>query len=546
MTTGWLRWGGQVRVLGVLAGLAAAAAVPAQTPTVGTLLNTPSSVDGYTLFAPTGARTTYLVDNCGRLVRSWESDHLPGLVARLLPGGILLRAGRIPAPEFQGGGLGGTVERYAWDGSLLDACLLASDSLHAHHDVFPLENGNYLAIQWERHTAEEAMAHGRLPELTPEWVWSERFVEVDPATCAVVWQWRVWDHLVQNTDPGLPNFGEPADFPRRFDINFQAALTGGGLGPGGGALAAADWMHVNSIALHPESNLLLAGSRKWSEVWAIDRATGEVVWRWGNPQAYGRGTEADRQLWGQHDAQFVPGGVLVFNNGWQRPEGDYSTVDFIPVPELATGQIPDPGSGPWAPAAATILHPGAPDPAFWSPNLSGAQLLPSGGLLACEGATGRLTELDAAGTPVWTYVVPVNGDGPLPASAIPAGNSTFRAYRYVADGPELAGRQLLSGDPIETGAPLSDCTTFPTAVASPPGAAFAAFPNPSTGPVRLSAPPGPTTFEVWSADGKRVASGNFDTHGTWDASGAEPGVYTVRLIARLPQPARATFLLLRH
>ena len=67
MTTGWCGWGGQVRMLGVLAGLAAAAAVPAQTPTVGTLLNSPTAVDGYTLFAPTGYRTIADLPSIARL-----------------------------------------------------------------------------------------------------------------------------------------------------------------------------------------------------------------------------------------------------------------------------------------------------------------------------------------------------------------------------------------------------------------------------------------------------------------------------------------------
>lgn len=533
------------------AGLALAGLIgllPAQTPTVGTLLNTPSSVDGYTLFAPTGARTTYLVDNCGRLVRTWESDHLPGLVARLLPGGILLRAGRIPAPEFQGGGLGGIVERFAWDGTLLDACLLASDSVHAHHDVFPLPGGTYLAVQWERHSAAEAIARGRDPELTPEWVWSERVVEVDPETCEVEVVWRVWDHLVQNTDPALPDYGEPADHPDRFDINFAAALSGGGMGPGGGALAAADWMHVNSVALHPESNLLLLGSRKWSELWAVDRASGQVVWRWGNPEAYGRGTAEDRRLWGQHDAQFVPGGVLLFNNGWQRPEGSFSTVEFIAVPEFDGGAVPGPGAGTWGPEEATVLYPAALDPEFFSPNLSGVQAWPDGGLLAVEGATGRATEVDAAGEVVWSYVVPVNGDGPMAQGAVPAGNSVFRMYRYRADGPELQGRDLAPGAPIETGGDASGCTTYPgaagAAVVEAAADGFGAFPNPASGPVTLWGPPGALTrFSVFDAAGKQVDRGSFEAVGQWDAAAASPGVYTVLFTSdALPMPRAVTVL----
>ena len=50
---------------------------------------------GYTLFAPSNATTTFLVDMAGNKVRSWQSSLSP-MTAELLPDGSLIRAGRVP------------------------------------------------------------------------------------------------------------------------------------------------------------------------------------------------------------------------------------------------------------------------------------------------------------------------------------------------------------------------------------------------------------------------------------------------------------------
>ena len=244
--------------------------------TVGTLLRTPDAFEGATLFAPTSSDTTYLINGCGEVIRKWTSDFNPGMAAYLTPDGDLVRARRLTSTSFAGGGIGGGFERMDWDGNLVWEANYANDTLHAHHDFVWMPNGHLLLVAWEAHPAQEAVARGRLPELTPPVVWSERVVELAPLAgggMEEVWVWRVWDHLVQNTDPALPHYGEPADHPGRFDVNFEAVATAGGQGPGGGALAAADWMHVNGIDYHPELDQIVLSSRYWNEIWIIDHST---------------------------------------------------------------------------------------------------------------------------------------------------------------------------------------------------------------------------------------------------------------------------------
>lgn len=41
--------------------------------TLGLFTNSSQALEGYTLFSPHDSKTTFLVDNCGELIHSWES-----------------------------------------------------------------------------------------------------------------------------------------------------------------------------------------------------------------------------------------------------------------------------------------------------------------------------------------------------------------------------------------------------------------------------------------------------------------------------------------
>ena len=185
--------------------------------TVGLFMNDSLAFNGYTLFAPNSSRTTYLIDNCGLVVNSWTSNFQPGNSCYLLPGGDLLRTARVPG-QFSGGGLGGRIERFSWEGELEWSYNYLSNDYHQHHDIEPLPNGNILVISWDAYSAEEALAAGRAPELTPSGgIWSEKVVELEPIgsdDAAVVWEWRLWDHLIQDFDASKANFGEVAGLPK--------------------------------------------------------------------------------------------------------------------------------------------------------------------------------------------------------------------------------------------------------------------------------------------------------------------------------------------
>ena len=503
--------------------------------TLGTLVNTASSFDGYTLLAPIGSTETFLLDNCGRVVQSWSSDFRPGLATYLLPNGDLIRSVQLPSDVFVGGGIGGGFEQWDWEGNLVRSWNAATDSLHAHHDFTVLPNGNLLFIAWERHSGEEAIARGRNPELTSPEVWVTR-VEERNAEDEVVWAWSVWDHLVQDFDAALPGFGEPAAHPGRIDVNFNATALAGGAGPGGGELAAADWLHVNGIDYNMDLDQIALSSRKFDEIWIIDHGltteeaagpAGDLLYRWGNPQSYGRGTETDRRFYGQHDVHWVGENLIVFNNGAGRPEGAYSTVEEWTPPLLADGTYALDATAPYGPESLAWIYPETGTNDFYSGNVSGAQRLPGGTTLICEGARGRLLEVEPDGTTVWEYVNPMTGVGPLVQGTDAFNNQVFLARRYAPDFPGFSGRDLTPGEPIELQPDLSGCSTFTTVpLASVSGLSI--HPNPGTDAVHLPAPSGPDgQFVVYDLWGRIVAQGSWNGALHLDASVWPSGQYVV-------------------
>jgi hypothetical protein len=563
---------GMGRAAAVLAALAAfgTAVIPGLAPvataqTVGTLFHNPEAFSGAVLFAPTSSDTTYLINPCGEVLNRWTSEFNPGMSVYLTPEGDLVRAQRLQSAFFAGGGIGGGFERRDWAGNLLWSGTYANDTLHAHHDFVWMPNGHLLIVAWEAHDGAEAIARGRLPELTPPVVWSERVVELAPIAgggMEEVWVWRAWDHLVQDTDPGLPGYGAPADFPGRFDVNFEAVASGGGMGPGGGELAAADWMHVNSIDYHPGLDQVVLGSRYWNEVWVIDHSTttaeaagtvggaagrgGEVLYRFGNPAAYGRGTEADQRFFGQHDVQWVPeglpgaGDLMVYNNGFQRPEGMYSTVEQWTPPLLPDGTYALEAGAAYGPVSMTWVHGGPGEGAFYSPNVSGTQRLPDGATLYAVGASGRLYAVDAAGNLLWHYVNPTGGLGAVPQGSQPISNGVFRAQFYSWDFPGFVGRDLTPGAPIEPGATALPCPPL-VGVADPqgtPSLAVALFPNPATTLLERSPVAGEPVLRWTATDltGRHIAEGLWWENTALDVTGWPRGAVVVHIFG-LQTPA---------
>lgn len=432
--------------------------------TVGLFTDEPASMPGYVLFAPFASNTTYLIDKCGKEIHTWTSAYHPGATAELLPDGNLLRAGDANNTTFSAGGKGGVIEKFDWDSTLLWTYTISSSTECQHHEAKQLPNGNVLAICWESHPAGEAVQAGRNPVTVSNTLWSEKIVELQPIgtdSAEIVWEWRVWDHLVQDFDASKPNYGVVTAHPELINLNYTQP----------GQQAVSDWLHVNAVDYNPEFNQIMVSCHNFSELWIIDHSTtkaqaashtggmygkgGDLLYRWGNPQTYNRGTSVDQKFFGQHNPHWIENGfpdggkIMIYNNGINRPSGNYSTVDIIAPPVDVTGHYILIGSAPYLPDSAEWHYQATNPFDLFSVVLSSAQRLSNGNTLIDEGTDGNFIEIDPDKNTVWFYINPVGISGPVNQGTTPFMNSAFRCTLYEASYPGFDGHILTPGAPVE-------------------------------------------------------------------------------------------------
>ena len=102
-------------------------------------------------------------------------------------------------------------------------------------------------------------------------MWSEAIFELQPngnGGVDIVWEWHLWDHLIQDVNPALPNYAVISDHPEQLDINLGNVGSSGG--PGG---PNADWMHFNAISYNADLDQIILSSRFRDEIYIIDHST---------------------------------------------------------------------------------------------------------------------------------------------------------------------------------------------------------------------------------------------------------------------------------
>ncbi len=436
--------------------------------TVGLFLNDSWSFNGYTLFAPISYGTTYLIDNCGYVINQWESSYDVGNAVYLLENGNLLRTCRDANFPFTAGGAGGRVQEYDWDGNLIWEMDLCNATSCQHHDIEPMPNGNILVLSWDVHQHNNAVLNGRDPSTFNNNLWCEHVMEIQPIgndTGIVVWQWYLWDHLIQDFDSTKLNYGVVEDHPELLNINYLSGDVGVGTG--------ADWIHANSVDYNPVLDQIMISSRNLCEIYIVDHSTttaeaethsggdygkgGDLLYRFGNAAAYNRGTISDEIFYGQHDANWIEEGfpdegkIMVFNN---LAGANYSEVEILNPPQTSAGVYTDPGVNAYGPASFEWSYSGNN---LYSQIISGAHQLPNGNALICDGGDGRFFEVMKDSTLVWEYINPVGGAGPVDQGIDPAMSTVFRVTRYAADYPAFVGRELTPGNPVELNPLPSDC-----------------------------------------------------------------------------------------
>lgn len=366
-----------------------------------TLHRPQDSYKGYTLIAPLGGDSVFLIDIDGRFVHRWRFDDFEPQSTMLLDNGNLFvlgleqglrpddrppEVGALPEP-FERivrrlGGNASAVREVSWDGTTV----WEHGDRTMHHDCVRLANGNTVYLAWSEMTEEltKAVRGGhRQPREKLGPMLGDDVVEIDSEGNEVrrVATWTLYD---PRRDPICP---------------LEARI---------------EWTHANSVDVNDAGEILMS-CRNTSRVSVID-ADGAMTWNYGADISH------------QHHATWVPGGnVQIFDNGMHRMRG--STASKVIEVDPATDEIV------WS-------YEGSPGAQFFSGHISGATRLPNHNTLVCEGTSGRLFEVTRRGEVIWEWWNPVYVPRPDGTSM----GWLYRAHRYSPDHPALAGRHL---DPAE-------------------------------------------------------------------------------------------------
>ncbi len=359
----------------------------------------------YTLYSVMGTTTTQLMDTNGNTVKTWThtSTAKSGYSCYLMPGGYLWRSVSRTGNSFSGGPINGQIQKVDWNGTLLWDYVYSTTDYCTHHDICPLPNGNILVIAYERKVAGVAAAAGST--FAGE-VWPEKVVEIKPTgatTGEVVWEWKIWDHIVQDKDAAKPNYQSSiVNHPELLNVNYKMTK---------------DWIHMNGVDYNPILDQIAVSSHNTNEWYIIDHSTttaeaashsggnsgkgGDFLYRWGNPAAYNATGTAVLNV--THDSHWIPEGtpnagrLVGFNN--RGVSSTKSSVDQIVTPingynyNLTVGSAYEP---------ATYYRHACNG---YSSNASSSDQLPNGNMLVCIALAGTVYELDPKGNSIWTKTV---------------------------------------------------------------------------------------------------------------------------------------------
>lgn len=374
----------------------------------------------YTLIATQNGTSAILVDTTGATYHTWTfpTSAKTGYSTYMLPGGDLMRTvSNQQQNQLNGGGMTGRVQRVDYNSNVVWDYTYSTSSYCIHHDICAMPNGNVLLIAYEVKSSSEVSAAGSQIAHT---MWPDKIIEVMPTgatTGNIVWEWHVWDHLCQEVDATKANYVDDiAAHPELLNINFNNTQQ------------TTDWMHCNGIDYNSALDQIVISSHYLDEIYVIDHSTttaeaashsggqwgrgGDILYRWGNPQAYGATGNGVYNV--IHDAHWIPegplaGSIAVFNNN--GVSNNQSSVDIISSPW--NGSDYGLSSGVYSPASYTMRH-----ACFGhTNNMGNSYQLPNGNMLVCIAQDGLVYEIDPQGNNIWEKQV--NGTVP-------------HAYRYSA------------------------------------------------------------------------------------------------------------------
>lgn len=445
------------------------------------------SYNGYTLFGSGG--TTYLIDMEGHVIHSWKIGTNP----RFTDNGTLLDAmGGNPSNQ-------NTWKELDWDGNVVWQYTETRTGYYPHHDFAKiydpkLGDSAFIYIANKDITAQECLNAGCDPKNNYTGAQMDAVVEVDMQG-NVIWEWWFFDHVVQDIDSTKSTYGVIQNTPGRIDLNLR------------GNPVKKDWLHCNSLDYNQDLDLVVINSVH-GEFYVIDHgntflkgdaagsialaasAKGNFLYRFGDPAKYDQGdppsvlenwekaTAGHKQIGGAHNIQWIKTGLpgagnfLIFNNGQNLFEltpqsyvmeinpylnkSGVNTGNFVNPPLAGYNIVSSPDDNLMkekknVSKQVVWRYSSKNNTTFFSTIGSSVQRLPNGNTFVCSMNDGHFFEIDPDDSSVaWEYINPVTHDGikKIKVDNYPTWNADFRALRYSASHPALAGHNLVAGNTI--------------------------------------------------------------------------------------------------
>ncbi len=359
--------------------------------------------DGLTLYSTSNSTNGYLIDTASVVVKTWTFTGGTGYSTHMIPGGTLFRTVMNSGNVITGGGVTGRIQKIDYNGSILWDYVLSNSLEVLHHDHCPLPNGNVLVICYDVKSQAQVAAAG-CSNSTLTTLQAEKILELKPIgtnSAQIVWQWNVWDHLVQNVNSSAANYQTSiVNHPELLNVNY---------------LSKKDWIHMNGIDYNPILDQIVFSSHNLNEWYVIDHSTttaeaashsggfsgkgGDILYRWGNPAAYGATGTTILNV--THDAHWIQEGVpnagnLVGVNN-QGASGPKTTIDGVTPPRSGLNYTINLGSQ-YSPTTYNSRHTST----GYTSNMGSSEQFPNGNQMVCLATAGTIYEIDAAGNTLWT------------------------------------------------------------------------------------------------------------------------------------------------
>ncbi|KAK3282619.1 hypothetical protein CYMTET_9651 [Cymbomonas tetramitiformis] len=409
--------------------------------------NPEETSEGFTLISPVNDKSSFLIDNYGNVARVWDDSRVFESKDELYSDGS--RASIVLSTQSTyDDSITASIETYdtngrsqwTWSGkNLLEKYYnITSTQLSAPvgvtHDVLQLPSGNYLTIFGVPMTDEAALSVGWSNFADDNLLKRDLIIEIDNATSDVVWIWDPIEHIVQDLHPELATYGEPSLHPELIDPNYIQKRKNlyEEFNSVEGQLTHFSGLYYDET----HDQILVSEAIRYSEIWILDHSAlvtsghtggrygkgGDILYRWGNAEAYGLGSVDSNILRITHDPHLIEdglpgaGNMLVFNNGLflgnqtsvekLRPDTTYgsSSVHEISLPRNPDGSFyRDEGQpyGPLRDEQLWVYHADPPESMFTG-QYGGSQRMYNGNtIISCGNTFARLFEVTSDKSVVW-------------------------------------------------------------------------------------------------------------------------------------------------